>query len=696
MNSHRATWLVLLGLAPFLSQAFVVAAVFHVARTGSDQGLGTEAKPFGTLQRAQIALRESRASRPGEPVTILIHGGRYVLEKPLVLDPGDSGTASAKVLFAAAPGEKPVLSGGRSIGGWRKHDERLWVAEIPDVNAGRWKFVQLFVDGELRPRARTPNEGFLRVAGCPEGTPKTVNYHKDCQSFEFKKGDIDPNWTNLQDAEVIVYHFWTDSHLLIQSIDTVSNIVTFAHKAGKTFTDDFTENGARYIVENVFEALDTPGEWYLNRAQGRLYYYPKADEDMNRVEVIAPVLPRFINFKGDPGKRRFVEHVTLRGVSFEYNRFELPPGNSNDQQGSASVPAAVTMVGARNCRIEACGFKNLGTWAIEMGKGCGDNTLRGNRLSQLAAGGFRVNGGTYHDHPLERTGNNEITDNVLEYYGQVYPSAVGILMMHTDGNLVAHNLIHHGYYTGISVGWVWGYGRSVSQNNRIEYNHIHDIGQGLLSDMGGIYTLGVSPGTTLRNNLIHDVDANQYGGWGIYHDEGSTHHLVESNVVYRTKFGPFNIHYSKEVTVRNNIFALGRLEQLSRGRVEPHKSVYFEKNIVYWEAGELFKGNWKDSPYSFHINPNNQNGSVQLTNTFDCDWNLYLNPKAKIEQVKFAGASWQQWQDRGKDRNSVYADPRFVAPEKGDFQLRADSPAFALGFQPIDVSQVGPRKGAQD
>jgi hypothetical protein len=108
----------------------------------------------------------------------------------------------------------------------------------------------------------------------------------------------------------------------------------------------------------------------------------------------------------------------------------------------------------------------------------------------------------------------------------------------------------------------------------------------------------------------------------------------------------------------------------------------------------LFKGNWKDTPYSFHINPNNKNGSVQLTNTFDCDWNLYFNPKAKIEQLKFAGASWQEWQDRGKDRNSVYADPRFVAPEKGDFQLRADSPAFELGFQPIDVSQVGPRKAA--
>ena len=220
----------------------------------------------------------------------------------------------------------------------------------------------------------------------------------------------------------------------------------------------------------------------------------------------------------------------------------------------------------------------------------------------MAAGGIRVNGGTDRNPPWERTRNNRITDNWLHHYGQDYPSAVGMLLMHTEGNTVAHNHIHHGGYTGISIGWVWGYTRSVSQNNRIEFNHIHHIG-GVLSDMGGIYTLGVSPGTVIRNNHIHDVDANHYGGWGIYHDEGSTHLLVENNVVHHTKFAPFNIHFAKEVTVRNNIFALGKLEQVSRGRVEPHKSVFFENNIVYWREGELFSKNWKDVPYTFHFHP---------------------------------------------------------------------------------------------
>jgi hypothetical protein len=386
-----------------------------------------------------------------------------------------------------------------------------------------------------------------------------------------------------------------------------------------------------------------------------------------------------------------VEHVVFRGLTFEHTRFELPPGNSNGQQGSASVSAAIIMTGARHCRFENCALKNLGTWGLELGRGCAENAFVANEISYIAAGGFRANGGTERDHPLERTADNLIADNHLHHYGQVYPSAVGILLMNTEGNMVTHNHVHHGFYTGISVGWVWGYQRSVSQGNHIEFNHIHDIGQGLLSDMGGIYTLGVSPGTVIRNNLIHDVDANQYGGWGIYHDEGSTHQLVENNVVFHTKFAPFNIHYAKEVTVRNNIFALGRLEQLSRTRNEPHKSVFFENNIVYWQSGELFSKNWKDVPYTFHLHPKDKSGTATLTNTFECDWNVYFNPGLAREEVKFAGGSLADWQARGHDVHSLYIDPQIVDAEHGDFRLKPGSPAWALGFKAIDLTGVGPR-----
>ena len=176
-----------------------------------------------------------------------------------------------------------------------------------------------------------------------------------------------------------------------------------------------------------------------------------------------------------------------------------------------------------------------------------------------------------------------------------------------------------------------------------------------------------------------------------YMDEGSTHLLVENNLVHHTKFAPYNIHFAKEVTVRNNIFALGKLEQVSRTRNEPHKSVFFENNIVYWREGELFSKNWEDVPYTFHFHPKDARGTATVTNTFDCDWNLYFNPELKLDQAKFGTNTWAEWQGRGKDVHSRYADPLFVAPEEGDFRLKPESPAFALGFQPFDVSQAGQR-----
>jgi hypothetical protein len=668
----------------------VTRTTFYISPRGSDANSGTLARPFASLDRARREIREIR-QRSGAPraVTVYIRGGTYAMRAPVVFEPEDSGTPAAPISFEAFGSDKPVFSGGRRITGWTPGANGIWTAVVPDAARG-WTFRQLFVNGQSRRRARTPNTGFYRVVGFPDGGEE-VNYHTPSQRFQFKPGDIDPRWTNLEDVEVIVYHFWTDSHLPIQSVDPATNIVTFKHKAGKRFTDDFTGEGARYIVENVLEALDEPGEWYLDRRAGKVYYKPMPGEDMRTVEVIAPSLHEFMRFEGDPARGRLVEDLAFRGLSFLYTNWDLPPGNSNDRQGSASVPAAITLHGTRHVRFDACALENLGTFAFELTEGSTFDEFTRNRLVHLAAGGFRVNGATETGHPLERSGFNRISDNTIGFYGEVFPSAVAVLLMNTEGNTVEHNEIHHGYYTGVSVGWQWGYQRSVSRDNVIAFNHIHDIGQGLLSDMGGIYTLGVSPGTVIRNNVIHDVDANRYGGWGIYNDEGSTHVLVENNLVYRTKFAGYDIHYAREITVRNNVFALGREDQLSRTRMEPHKSVFFETNIVYWTEGKLLSGNWGDKPYSFYFNPMDKNGTRTVESTFDMDWNLYFNPRLSAEQVRFGDATFDQWRSRGKDVHSIYADPLFVDPAHGDFGLRPGSPAFAIGFRAIDLSSVGPR-----
>ncbi|GAG44162.1 unnamed protein product, partial [marine sediment metagenome] len=167
-------------------------------------------------------------------------------------------------------------------------------------------------------------------------------------------------------------------------------------------------------------------------------------------------------------------------------------------------------------------------------------------------------------------------------------------------------------------------------------------------DVGGVYTLGVSPGTRIRHNRIHDVRAHKCGGWGIYTDEGSSDILIESNLVYNTSHGGFHIHYGRDNVVRNNIFAFSREAQIVRTREEPHLAVTFTNNIVYCDNGAVLGGNWRSGNFRF-------------------DRNLYWVTTGVPPD--FGGRSFAQWQAALQDQQSRVADPRFVNPAQGDFRI---------------------------
>jgi parallel beta-helix repeat protein len=192
----------------------------------------------------------------------------------------------------------------------------------------------------------------------------------------------------------------------------------------------------------------------------------------------------------------------------------------------------------------------------------------------------------------------------------------------------------------------------------------------MLSDMGGIYTLGVQPGTVIRNNLIHDISSFTYGGWGIYPDEGSSYLLIESNIVYKCKSSGFHQHYGRENIVRNNIFAFNREFQLMRTRAEDHSSFTMERNIVYFDQGGLLGSNWKGTGFTMRNN-------------------VYYDRRGP--DISFADKSFSEWKASPQDLGSMIADPLFANPDNYDFRLRPESPALKKGFQQINMSTVGPR-----
>jgi len=676
---------------------------FYVATNGSDAWSGTLRQPspagtdgpFATLARARDAIRKlkGRGSLTG-PVIVYVRGGTYTLSKPVVFTPEDSGTQASHSIYKAYPNEIPVLSGGRTIGGWKRVDaandlpqagvgapplqENLWMAEVPGISAGNWYFRELFVNGQRRQRARTPNQGFLNVDG-------QISPNNPAQ-FRFNPGDIDPAWVTGGAAEVVAFLNWGGLRLLLRGVDPAAHTATLSTRRQPWGTD----KNPRYWVENIPQALDAPGEWYLDRRNGVLYYHAMPDENMSQVIAIAPFLRQLIRFEGDPEDERYdslVHDISLEGLTLSYTDcstssagwtqsyidWSTPKDGHIDEQAAIDVPAAVESVGAHSCSITKSVFTHLGGYAVHFHAGSKGNQITKNLMTDLGAGGVKIGDTKAPSYDAQATSGNVISDNSIHDIGIVYPTAVGILVAESSGNTIAHNEIYDTFYTGISVGWTWGYGPTWARGNVIEFNHIYNISRGLLSDLGCIYTVGVQPGTVVRNNLCHDVTRYQhgYGGWGIYTDEGSGNILIENNVVYRTEDGGFHQNYGRENIIRNNIFALGQTAQIRRTHNENHTSFVFEHNIFYWRDGKLLDGKWEDGNYKF-------------------DHNLYF--RAQGGPINFVDKSFEEWQETGQDVHSLVASPLFVDPERGDFSLQPGSPAWKMGFRPIDLSGVGPRK----
>ena len=545
---------------------------------------------------------------------------------------------------------------------------------IPEVKNGQWYFCQLFVNGQRRQRARSPNTGYYRVAERLPGPPDAQGQPFARDKFVFAPGDLAP-FERIRDVNLVLMHSWETSIHPLQSVDVDARTVQFAEPLKEWWCIGYWEPQQRYYVENAREMLDQPGEWYLNRETGVLSYWPLPGETLAAAEIVAPRATELVRFAGRPDEGRCVEHVTLRGLTLHHSDWVPDPRSNSSTQAAVEVPAAVMADGARHCTIEDCEVAHVGNYGLWLRRGCTDCQVRRNRLFDLGAGGIRVGEANMAPTDAAESSRNQVDNNHIFDGGHVYAAGIGVWVAQSSYNRVSNNDIHDLDYTGISIGWNWDNAPNRTHHNVIERNHVHHLGRGVLSDAGIIYCLGVSPGSVIRNNVFHDMwpYSQPSFGWGIYLDATCGGYLVENNLVYNTMSG--GLMYNNgghEHVIQNNIFAMSANHALWPC-MEKRPST-FRRNIVYLTQGDLL------IPLGERSLDERLAGGEPLG-----EWNknLYWHAQGP-DRLRFYRRDFAQWQALGLDRDSLIADPKFVDPERRDFQLTADSPAFGFGLSTLE------------
>jgi len=626
--------------------------VFHVHPDGDDAASGAADAPWRTLAGAQANLRALRAAGSlDRPVEVELAAGTWTVGETWTFGPEDSGTEAAPVTWRGPDEGEAVLSGGLAVTGWTV-DGADWVATLPEGTPAPY---HLWVGGERRALAREPDEGFYLQAATPGSLYDQLVYGA---------GEVGAGW-DLSRAAVHTFHdawgAWETSRLWVAAHDPASRTLTFS--AGSTWGQ---YAGNRWWIEGVPEALDTPGEWLYDPDTRVLRYRPHEGEDRAALDAVVPVVDQLLRVAGST--EALVEHLGFTDLRFAYTDWSPDADGYQGLQAAVGEGAAIEVSGAEGVRFEDCLVEHTGAHGIWFRERSQGGVLRRCELWDLGAGAVRF--GTTVE--ADDSGGHTVDNSFLHTGGRTLPSGQGVWIGQSSHNTVSHNEIADFYYSGVQVGWYWGYSSTTAEDNLVTWNHIHHVGQDMLSDLGGVYTLGVSPGTEVSYNTIHDVQSYGYGGWGLYTDEGSSFVTMTHNLVWNVDSESFHQHYGEANVITNNILAYARESQVRRSREEDHTSFYFLNNVVYFDQGDaLYSGGY----------------SSWTPGQYEMDYNVWWAPGRCSSD--WAGYSWADWQAMGNDISSQVADPLFVDAPNLDFRLDPASPALALGFETWDLDAAG-------
>lgn len=545
-----------------------------IARPNAGRTDGPKLTIAGAQSLARLRLAEMNAGAQRRPILVRIESGEYRLTTPLMFDAADSGVPGAPVRYRAEVTGNVTLSGAAVVGNATGAAAGTAMQlPTPSLDASHMRGgTQLFVNGRRATLARTPNAGnfwfvqkVIPLAGEPTGKSGQEAFEPPPAALTLLNG-LSP--ADRSQGILHIMQAWSAGQHRVSTLPAPAGAVRVTPRALWPFLN--VGANQRFYVENVASSLDAPGEWLWDISG--LRYIATAADSGRALKFEMPALERLLVIRGNTSTAAWVHDLEFRGLTFANTRQLTPDAGFIDGQAGVAVAAAIEVDAARRVVIDSCTINRTGGYGIWLRTAVRESTVSNCTMSDLGAGGVKVGLTAQSPSDPNGTGLNTVRANTITDNGKLIPGAVGVWIGQSSDNTVANNLISKTSYTGISVGWSWVYGPVTAARNNITANLLLNIGQGQLSDVAGIYTLGESTGTVISGNIIQEVrpyPGYGAGGWGLYNDEASTGITWERNIVIGTDAGGYLLHYGRNNTVRNNLLAYGDRSEVRVTRSDP-------------------------------------------------------------------------------------------------------------------------------
>jgi len=699
------------------------SADFYVAANGSDSYPGTLEKPFATLERARLVVRQAKKIKSEKDYLVYIRGGHYELAQPVDFDVVDSAEGGRRIKYAAYPGEKPVFSGGVILTNWKKTDRypenlpekargKVYNHDIPD---GVDYFVTMYKGARRLPRA--VSEGTRPVHNYGEGLDLSKGEHDPRQYMKYP-GELIKDWNNIQDVEIVIVASvpWTMNILRLQSVDWAESICKTMIPASYPLRGTWPVSSTEPClwVENAIDYLDEPGEWVVNTKTKKIYYWPIGDKPGE--DIVVPCLKNLISISGITRKEEKNDHP-VQGIQFEGLTFMHADrdiwraddiGIQHDWEMEDKDNALIVFKAAENCKVSDCLFTNSGGNAVRLDYHCQAIEITNNEISHLGQGGVILIG--YGPGTKDVNKHNVIANNLIHHIGEIYWHSHAVVLWQSGHNLVRNNYIRDLPRKAICLSGVRfkyftdkfrnregkaprEYWKTIrwheigehddwediiqylhTRNNVIEHNEVENA-VNMLGDGSAINISGAGEGNIVRRNFVHSINNVKVSGM-MRTDDYQKGTVFEENILYNSKVG--GITLKGENTVVNNYLINVGTEKgdliHSAAGWGPFDQSVISRNIFY-VSGERQKFYYRFGP---------QDVAVLKDSTINNNI-YYCTESNSTAEEPFLKALCQA----GHDKQSQYKDPLLTNWRKRDFRPATNSPAHSLGIKTLDLETVG-------